>query len=236
MSRVAVISGVGAGLGASLARKFAAEGCQVALLARSAGFSTELADDIRAQGGTAEVFPTDITDPAQVDETFGRVRERLGPVDILLNHAGNAAWGDFVDLTADDFERTWRVCAYGSFLCAQQAATDMIAAGAGAILFTGATSAIRGRAGALAFSSAKFAVRGMAWALAREFGPKGIHVAHVIIDGVLDTPSAREDVDDDDLFIATDSLANVYWSLIEQESTAWTFELDARHRAEEFFS
>jgi NAD(P)-dependent dehydrogenase (short-subunit alcohol dehydrogenase family) len=219
-----------------LARKFAAEGCQVALLARSAGFSTELADDIRAQGGTAEVFPTDITDPAQVDETFGRVRERLGPVDILLNHAGNAAWGDFVDLTADDFERTWRVCAYGSFLCAQQAATDMIAAGAGAILFTGATSAIRGRAGALAFSSAKFAVRGMAWALAREFGPKGIHVAHVIIDGVLDTPSAREDVDDDDLFIATDSLANVYWSLIEQESTAWTFELDARHRAEEFFS
>ena len=128
------------------------------------------------------------------------------------------------------------MCAYGSFLCAQQAATDMIAAGAGAILFTGATSAIRGRAGALAFSSAKFAVRGMAWALAREFGPKGIHVAHVIIDGVLDTPSAREDVDDDDLFIATDSLANVYWSLIEQESTAWTFELDARHRAEEFFS
>ncbi len=236
MSRVAVISGVGAGLGASLARKFAAEGCQVALLARSAGFSTELADDIRAQGGTAEVFPTDITDPAQVDETFGRIREQFGPVTILLNHAGNAAWGDFVDLTADDFERTWRVCAYGSFLCAQQAATDMIAAGAGAILFTGATSAVRGRAGALAFSSAKFAVRGMAWALAREFGPKGIHVAHVIIDGVLDTPSAREDVGDDDLFIATDSLANVYWSLIEQESTAWTFELDARHRAEEFFS
>ena len=194
-----------------------------------------LAGEIAANGGVAEAFPTDITDRPQVVGSFARIRDRFGSIDILLNHAGNAAWGDFATLAPDDFERSWRVCAYGSFLCAQEAAPDMIESGRGAILFTGATSSIRGRAGALEFSSAKFAVRGMAWALAREFGPKGIHVAHVIIDGVLDTPSMSGEPGDD-LFIDTDALAKVYWSLIEQDPTAWTFELDARHHQEEFFS
>ena len=177
MSKTAVISGVGSGLGAALVRKFASEGYQVGLLARSPDYIQELAEELLQEGVKALAVPTDITDPQQVIQSFARVREELGPVDVLINHAGNAAWKGFHELTPDEFELSWRVCAYGSFLCAKEVVGDMLSAGSGAILFTGATSSIRGRAGALAFSSAKFAVRGLAWALARELWPKGIHVA-----------------------------------------------------------
>ena len=140
------------------------------------------------------------------------------------------SWKDFHELTLDEFEQSWRVCAYGSFLCAREAAGDMLSAGSGAILFTGATSSIRGRAGALAFSSAKFAVRGLAWALARELWPEGIHVAHVIIDGVLDTPLVREGgyVEEGEPLLNIDAVAAAYWSLVQQDKGAWGFEIDLR--------
>ena len=157
---------------------------------------------------------------------------------VLVNHAGNAAWGNFSELKPVDFERSWRICALGSFLCCQQAVPDMVSSGNGTILFTVATSAIRGRAGALAFSSAKFAVRGLAWSLAREVGPKGIHVAHIIIDGILDTPTVRSDMspDAEEPLLNTDAVADVYWSLVEQHKSTWTFELDLRPHNEDFFS
>ena len=166
------------------------------------------------------------------------MREKLGPVDILVNHAGNAAWGHFSDLTPEDFEQSWRVCTLGAFLCSQQAVPDMLDRGSGTILFTGATSAIRGRAGAIAFSSAKFAVRGLAWALAREVGPKGIHVAHIIIDGVIDTPDvcARYELDEDEPLLDPDEIAETYWTLVQQKRSSWTFELDVRPHNEEFFT
>ncbi|MCZ6678590.1 MAG: SDR family NAD(P)-dependent oxidoreductase [Candidatus Poribacteria bacterium] len=237
MKKTAVISGVGAGLGASLAHKFAREGCQVALLARSADYLENLAGEILKAGGTAKGFPTDITDSEKVAHSFAQIREQFGKVDILVNHAGNAAWGDFSELTPDEFERSWRICALGSFLCSQQAVPDMVSAGSGTILFTGATSGIRGRAGAIAFSSAKFAVRGLAWSLAREVGPKGIHVAHIIIDGILDTPAIRSDTlpDVEEPLLNTDAVADVYWSLVEQDKSTWTFELDLRPHNEDFF-
>ena len=191
MSKTAVISGVGPGLGASLVWKFARKGYQVALVARSSDYIGKLGRELEREGLEALAVPVDITDPRQVARGFAQVRERFGPVDLLINHAGNAAWGDFLALSPEDFEGSWRVCAYGSFLCSKEAAPDMLSKGSGAILFTGATSAIRGRAGALAFSSAKFAVRGLAWSLARELWPKGIHVAHIVIDGILDTPGVR---------------------------------------------
>ncbi len=149
------------------------------------------------------------------------MREKLGSVDILVNHAGNAAWGDFSDLTPEDFERSWRVCAFGAFLCSRAVVPDMLNGG-GTILFTGATSAIRGRAGAIAFSSAKFAVRGLAWALAREVGPKGIHIAHIIIDGVIDTPDVRTryQLDLDEPLLDPDATAETYWCLVQQEKSA----------------
>lgn len=238
MTKTAVIAGVGAGLGASLANKFAREGCRVALLARTPAYIDTLAAELREAGAMSLALPTDITDPHQIAGSFSAVREILGPVDILVNHAGNAAWGNFSDLTPDAFEHSWRVCAMGAFLCAQEAAPDMAAQGGGAILFTGATSAIRGRAGAIAFSSAKFAVRGLAWALAREVGPKGIHVAHIIVDGIIDTPDvrARYQLDDDEPTLDPDEIADTYWNLVQQPRSAWTFELDVRPHNEEFFS
>ncbi len=237
MSKTAVISGVGSGLGAALVRKFAGEGYQVGLLARSPDYIQELAEELLQEGVKALAVPTDITDPQQVIRSFARVREELGPVDVLINHAGNASWKDFHELTLDEFELSWRVCAYGSFLCAKEVVGDMLSAGGGAILFTGATSSIRGRAGALAFSSAKFAVRGLAWALARELWPEGIHVAHVIIDGVLDTPLLHErgDVEESEPLMNIDAVADAYWRLVQQDKGAWGFEIDLRPHDEGFF-
>lgn len=238
MKQTAVISGVGPGLGASLVRKFASEGCQVGLLARSPDYIETLATELQTSGTNAIALPTDITDAQMVESSFNRIREELGRVDILINHAGNAAWGEFSELTTEDFYRSWQVCAFGSFLCAQQVVPDMVEKGSGAILFTGATSAIRGRPGAIAFSSAKFAVRGLAWALARELGPKGIHVAHIIIDGVIDTPNVREryQLSEDEPLLLPDDIAEAYWSLIQQPKSAWSFELDVRPHNEEFFT
>ena len=173
MQKTAVISGVGPGLGASLVRKFASEGYQVGLLARSPNYIQMLAAELEASGTKALALPTDIADSQMVETSFNTIHEELGGVDVLINHAGYAAWGEFDELTAEAFHRSWQVCAFGSFLCTQQVVPDMIEKGSGAILFTGATSAIRGRAGAIAFSSAKFAMRGLAWALARKWDQRG---------------------------------------------------------------
>lgn len=236
MAKTAVISGVGSGLGASLAIKFADEGYDTALLARSPDFITSLAQQLREAGRDSLPIAADITDASQVGDAFAKVRAELGEVDVLINHAGNAAWGDFDGLTAAEFERSWRVCALGSFLCSKEVSGPMAERGSGTILFTGATSSIRGRGGAAAFSSAKFAVRGLAWSLARELWPRGVHVAHVIIDGLLDTPKLREaGVDADEPVMDTDAVAEAYWSLAGQKPGAWAFEIDLRAHREDFF-
>ena len=235
MAKTTVISGVGAGLGASLVRKFARAGHRVGMLARSPGYIQDLEGKLKRENLSALAVPTDITDPDQVKRGFESVREQLGPVDTLINHAGNAAWGDFEGLTAERFEQSWRVCAWGAFLCCKEALPDMLAGGEGAMLFTGATSSIRGRGGASAFSSAKFAVRGLAEALARELWPKGIHVAHVVIDGVLDTPALREGGGAEGPLLDTDAVAQAYWDLARQERGAWTLEIDVRPNEEDFF-
>ena len=147
MDKTGIISGVGPGLGASLARKFAQEGCAVGLLARSPDYIDSLARELNEGGAHALAISTDITQPNQVADCFAAIREQLGAVDILVNHAGNAAWKNFSDLTPEEFEQSWRVCALGSFLCSRHALPDMLARGSGTILFTGATSAIRGRGG-----------------------------------------------------------------------------------------
>lgn len=238
MTNVAVIAGVGPGLGAALARKFVHEGCNIALLSRSSAYILNLSEKLEEMGATVLPIPTDITDAAQVARSFTQIREELGAPDILVNHAGNAAWGDFALLTPAAFEASWRVCTLGAFLCAKQVVPGMLEKGSGSILFTGATSAIRGRAGAVAFSSAKFAGRGLAWALAREVGPGGIHVAHIIIDGVIDTPGVREryQLKPDEPLLNPDAIADTYWALIQQEQSAWSFEVDVRPYNEEFFT
>ena len=235
MSRTAVVAGVGPGLGESLARKFAAEGCQVALFARSGDYIEELADDLPDPGEGLAVR-TDLADVDQIREGFETVREAFGPVDVLVNHASAASWKGLMDSSVEEFEAAWAVNGRGAFVCSQEAVDDMLAADGGTIIFTGATSAVRGRGGALGFSAAKFAVRGMAESMARELGPEGIHVAHVVIDGQIETPEVRElqpDRDEDE-YLDPDAIADSYWHLVTQDRSAWTLELDVRPHVEEF--
>jgi NAD(P)-dependent dehydrogenase (short-subunit alcohol dehydrogenase family) len=236
VSHTAVIAGVGPGLGASLARRFAREGCHVGLFARSPEYIADLAGEIRTDtDGDAVAVPTDITDPSQVREAFESVREAFGPVDVLVNNASGAAWRG-VEIDPGEFERSLQVGPVGSLHCTQAAVADMRAGEGGTVVFTGATSAVRGRDGALGFSAAKFATRGMAESLARELGPEGIHVAHVVVDGQIANPETLESSPDRDPeeFLDPDAIADAYWHLIEQDRSAWTLELDLRPHVEEF--
>jgi NAD(P)-dependent dehydrogenase (short-subunit alcohol dehydrogenase family) len=232
--RVAIVAGVGPGLGAALVRKFVGEGCRVGMFARSAQFIGKLAAEL---GPQVLAVPTDISNAKQVAAGFGKVRQQLGPVQILIAHASGSVGEGLMKTTPDQFERSWRVAVLGAFLCAREAVPDMLKKGKGAIIFTGATSSVRGRGGAVAFSSAKFAVRGLAQSLAVELWPKGIHVAHVIIDGVIDTrkvrrtykPSAKEPL------LKPEAIADAYWNLIQQDRSAWSLEIDLRPDREAFF-
>ncbi len=227
MARTAVIAGVGPGLGASIARRFVDEGCQVGLFARSSEFIDALAAEL---GEDAVAVPTDITDQAAVETGFETVRDAFGPVDILVNHASGGSWAGMQTLSAEQFEHALDVSAVGAFRCSKEAIEDMLAGpGDGTIIFTGATSAVRGRGGAPGFSAGKFAARGLAESMARELGPEGIHVAHVVIDGQIDT-QGRGDHD----LLDPDAIADAYWTLVEQDRSAWTLELDLRPHVESF--
>ncbi|SRR5579884_1584983 len=237
MAKTVIIAGVGPGSGAALARKFAKEKCQVGMIARSADTIQILEEELRRRGDAALAAPADITDPKQVADAFHRVREKFGPIDVLINHASQGVWKGLLELKPEEFEAAWRVSVYGTFLCTREAAPDMLRSGGGVVLFTGATSSIRGRNGALEFSSAKFAVRGLADSLARELWPKGIHVAHIVVDGVIDTPRVREGYrpGPDEPLLNPDAMAEAYWNLAQQPRGAWTLEIDLRPFNEEFF-
>lgn len=236
MLHTAVIGGVGPGLGESIARKFAKENCRVVLLARSADYLNNLSESLVESGAEVLAIPTDLTDSRQVETAFRQIHQNFGAVDIMVNHASYASWKGLLDLSRDEFEQSWRVGAYGGFLCSQYAVKDMLKNHGGTVIFTGATSAIRGAAGSLAFASAKFAARGMAQSMAREFGPMGVHVAHVIVDGQIDTPRVRKMMPDraDKTFLNPDAIAESYWHLVNQDPSAWTLELDLRPHVEKF--
>jgi NAD(P)-dependent dehydrogenase (short-subunit alcohol dehydrogenase family) len=230
MTHTAVIAGVGSGLGASLARRFAEEGCAVALFARSASYIEELASDIRADGGKALAVPTDVGEADAVAAGFEAVRDAFGPVDVLVCHAEHYVEGGLLDLSPAAFEASWRGTAHGAFLCAREAVGDMLESDGGTVLFTGASFSVRGEPDVLGPSSAKFAVRGLAEALAREFGAEGVHVAHVTIDGPIDTPTRRENHPEGDPadWLDPAEIAATYWHLVEQDRSAWSFEVDLR--------
>ena len=231
---VAIVAGVGPGLGAALVRKLVQEGCEVGMFARSPGFIGKLADEL---GPNALAVPADVSDAKEVAAGFRKVRQQIGPVDILIAHASGSVGEGLTKTTPDQFEQSWRIAVLGAFLCAREAVPDMLKRRVGAIIFTGATSSVRGRGGAVAFSSAKFAVRGLAQSLAVELWPRGIHVAHVIIDGVIDTPKVREayKLSDKEPLLKPEAIADSYWNLIQQERSAWSLEIDLRPNKEAFF-
>ena len=218
MTRTVIIAGVGPGLGASLARRFAAEGCRVGLFARSREYIESLAENL-PDAGEGLAVPTDLTDVEAVREGFAAVREAFGPVDVLVNHASTASWTGLTDTTVAEFERAWAVNGRGAFVCSQEAVNDMLETGGGTIIFTGATSSVRSRGGAIGFTAAKFAARGMAMDMAQELGPEGIHVAHVVIDGQIDTPGVQEQFPDRaaETLLDPDEMAGTYWHLVEQD-------------------
>lgn len=223
---VCVVTGVGPGTGMAVARRFAAGGYAVAMMARSADALDAFA---RETPGTFAV-PTDVTDPASVEAAFARVRSEMGAPSVLVHNAGNAVFGSILDVKPASFEAAWRVNAYGLFLTARAVLPDMLAAGRGAILVTGATASRRGGAGFAAFASAKAAQRVLAESMARSVGSRGVHVAYVVIDGVIDMPATRAFFANkpNEFFLRPDAIAETYHYIAHQDRSAWTFETDVR--------
>jgi NAD(P)-dependent dehydrogenase (short-subunit alcohol dehydrogenase family) len=170
-----------------------------------------------------------------VAAAFERIRDRLGPVDLLINNAsGSGPFGQtFVEISPESFARGWRVGVFGPYLCSQQVVPTMLVKNAGCILFTGATSSVRG--GAITFSSAKFALRGLAQALARELWPKGIHIAHIVVDGVIQENELKSGAENAEPLMNPAAIAEAYWGLIQQDRSAWSLEIDLRPHREKFF-
>lgn len=236
MNPVVLITGVGPGLGAALARRFAREGFGVGLVARSADFVESLAGELSATGSTAVGVTADVSRPDKAAAAVSEVRARLGPVGILIHNASSAISEGLLGTSPEAFEQAWRVAALGGFVCARETAADMLAAGSGAMLFTGATSSVRG-GGWLAFSSAKFAVRGLVQSLARELWPRGVHVAHVVIDGLIRAPgdTGSGSPEESEPALDPNHIAEAYWRLATQDRSAWTLELDVRPHTEQFY-
>jgi NAD(P)-dependent dehydrogenase (short-subunit alcohol dehydrogenase family) len=232
MNRVALLTGAGPGLGASLARRFARGGYALGLVARHAGFIDALAQEISGRKGRALAVVADVGEPEAAKSAVARVRRELGKINLLLHNASSSNREGLLGTTPEQFAGAWRVASLAAFVCARETAPDMIAAGEGAMLFTGATSSERGVSW-LAFSSAKFALRGLVQSLARELWPQGVHVAHVVVDGVIGeraTPTSPNDPKLD-----PDQMAEAYWHLAHQSPAAWTLELDLRPKDEKFF-
>lgn len=233
---VAIVVGVGPGLGAALARRFAQAGHPIAMVARSRDFIDPLAAQIQKNGGRALALTADVGDAAQVGRAFQAVRAKLGAPEVLLYNAGSGVWGTIGEISPEQYEAAWRVNAFGAFLCAKEAVSDMLSKGRGVILFTGATAGVKAGPKSAAFGPAKFAVRGLAQSLARDLGPRGIHVAYVNVDGIIDIPHIRKrmpSLKNEDL-LKPEAIAESYWHLANQDPSAWTQELDVRPFKEKF--
>jgi NAD(P)-dependent dehydrogenase (short-subunit alcohol dehydrogenase family) len=235
-SRVAAVVGAGPGLGAAVARRFAREGWATALVARRLETLKPIEADVVNGGGRALSVAADATDEAAVKAAFARIREYLGAPGVLVYNAGSFHMGPLADTTPRDFRTSLETNCLGAFLAAREVVPDMLAAGRGTALFTGATASLRGAANFSALAAGKFGLRALAQSMARELGPKGIHVVHVVVDGVIDTPQIRRFLPDrdPDTILQPDAIAETYWNLHCQDRTAWTLELDVRPAVEPF--
>ncbi len=225
-TRVALIVGVGDGLSAALARRLAGAGYRLALAARDAA---KLAPLAAATGARAHAC--DAADAAAVAALFAAVTAETGAPDVVVYNPSARVRGSIAELAPGDVARALSVTAFGGFLVGQQAAQAMLPRGSGTILFTGASASVKGYAQSAAFAMGKFALRGLAQSMARELGPQGIHVAHVVIDGAI--RSARTPGPEGTL-LEPDAIAETYLHLIDQPPSAWTFELELRPSVERF--
>ena len=242
LQRTAIVVGVGSeqGLGAAIARRFALEGQRVIVSGRTEAKIAQVVRAIVGSGGKAEAFTADATIESEVVALFDFAGASGHLVDLVVFNAGNNVRHDFRTMPAELFEQTWRVATFGGFLVGREAARRLTPSGQGTIIFTGATASLRGKPPFTAFASAKAGLRSLAQSMAREFGPLGIHVAHVVIDGGIDgdklntaAPQLKSERGADGM-LNIDAIADAYWHLHRQHRSAWTHELDLRPFKERF--
>lgn len=227
---VCIVVGVGPGNGAAFARTFEDAGYRVGLIARSRGTVDGLLADLPGSVGAS----ADVRDPASLATALATLKAALGPPDVLIYNAGAGAFEDVDAATVESLESAWRTNALGLFAAVKAVLPDLRARGRGSIVVIGATAALRGGARFLPFAQAKAAQRSLAQSLAKQLGPEGIHVAYVVLDGVVDLPRTRQAMPDkpDSFFLSPAAIAESVLSLVRQSPQAWTFELDLRPFAE----
>lgn len=223
---VCVVVGVGPGNGAAIARKFSAEGYQVALCARNEQRLKEIAADIK----DSRVYCYNVQDPEAPQQVFKQIRHELGPVDTLVYNAGAGGFVNIEDATLESFQVAWEINTRGLFLAAQEALPDMRSAQSGNIVVIGATASIKGGPNSAPFASAKAAQRGLSQSMAKHLGPKKIHVSYVILDGIVKPGQTRQGMPggSDENFMDPAQIADSVHFLTQQSPKAWTFELDLR--------
>lgn len=234
--RTAVIIGAGPGLGASLAKRFAKEGYTAALIARSAEKVKAIQDEIESLGQKALSIKADVTNDEDLNKAFKLIEQNSGHTEVLIYNAGHFQMQSVLDIDPEGFRESWEINCMGAFTCSKLALPSMLDNKKGTIIFTGATASKRGGAMFSRLAVGKFGLRALAESMAREFGPKGIHVAHTIIDGQINTPSLIERSPDriPETLLSPDAIAEQYWQLHIQDPTAWTLELDLRPSVEKF--
>ncbi|MCH8058330.1 MAG: SDR family NAD(P)-dependent oxidoreductase [Proteobacteria bacterium] len=220
---VCAVVGIGPQNGASFARRFAAEGYAIALLSRKTEYSSKLAAEI----DSAKVYACDVTDPSAVEAAFATVRAEMGEIDVLVYNAGSGVWGNIEELSAHDFEQSWRINTMGAFLVSKQVIPSMKEKKTGSIIFIGATASLRGRPFTTAFAPAKAAQRSLAQAMAKHLWPSGIHVSLIIIDGGVKSLDLDANVEAPET-LDPDDIATTAYFLSQQPRSAWSFEVDVR--------
>jgi NAD(P)-dependent dehydrogenase (short-subunit alcohol dehydrogenase family) len=235
-----VVGGVGEGLGFAISSRFAAAGHPVVMFARSAENLEPLSRKIHDQGGTAVGRPIDLRDEEQVVAALQETQNTFGRIDAAIYNAGGQHRKPMLEISGNTFEKVWRLGCFGAFVFGREAVRHMLPAGRGTVLFTGATASIRGGAEFAAFAAAKFGVRAIAQSMAREFGPRGIHVASIAIDGGIDMPAihrryaaAGKSIDREGL-LSPAAIAETYYQIHMQQRSAWTNETELRPFGEKF--
>jgi short-subunit dehydrogenase len=237
---VAVVIGAGDATGGAIAKRFARGGYTVCCTRRNLDKLEPLLQEIRAAGGEAHGFGSDARDEDAVGALFDEIESRIGPVEVLVFNIGANAPSSILEETARKYFKIWEMACFAGFLTARKAARCMAPRRKGTILFTGATASLRGSANFAAFAGAKHALRALAQSMARELGPRGIHVAHVVIDGAIDTEFIRSTfperyaLKDQEGILNPDHIAENYWMLHNQPRDAWTHEMDLRPWMEKF--
>ena len=233
-TKVALVIGAGDATGGAVARRFAREGFTACVTRRTADKLVPLVESIRAEGGEAHAFASDARKEVDTIALVARIEREVAPIEVaVFNIGANVRFG-IADTTERVYRKVWEMGALAGFLTGREVAKAMLPRGRGTILFTGATASVRGSSGFSAFAGAKHALRALAQSMARELGPQGIHVAHVIIDGAIDTHFIAENFPEryalkaQDGILSPDAIAENYWQLHRQTRSAWTHELDLR--------